>query len=79
MVHSSLVNCLGRLALSPCGLATYDMQTEMSYSPAGGLCLPFGKHVGILTLFQTLSTKKRAKIYKILAALFLLKYKHYTV
>jgi len=33
---------LGLLALSPCGLATYDMQTEMSSSPAGGLCLPAG-------------------------------------
>jgi len=33
---------LGWLALSPFGLATYDMQTEMSTSPAGGLCLPAG-------------------------------------
>ena len=33
---------LGLLALSPCGLATYDMQTEMSSLPTGGLCLPAG-------------------------------------
>jgi len=33
---------LGWLALSPCCAATYDMQTEMSSSPAGGLCLPAG-------------------------------------
>jgi hypothetical protein len=37
------------------------MQTEMSSSPAGGLCLSFGKHVGILTYFQTMSTKKWPK------------------
>ena len=30
-------------------------------SPAGGLCLPYGKQLGILTLFRTLSTKKIAK------------------
>ena len=29
---------LGLLALSPCCAAAYDMQTEMSSSPAGGLC-----------------------------------------
>ncbi len=58
MVHSSLVNWLGWLALSPCGLATYDMQTEMSSLPTGGLCLPFDKHEGILTYFQTMSTRK---------------------
>jgi hypothetical protein len=28
------------------------MQTEMSSSPAGGLCLPAGKHAGILTFFK---------------------------
>ena len=37
------------LALSPCCAAAYDMQTEMSSSPAGGLCLPAGKHTCILT------------------------------
>jgi len=37
------------------------MQTEMSSSPTGGLCLPSGKHTGILTYFQTMSTKKRPK------------------
>jgi len=30
------------LVLSPCCAAAYDMQTEMSSSPAGGLCLPSG-------------------------------------
>ena len=30
IVHSSLVNCLGWLALSPCCFAAYDMQIEMS-------------------------------------------------
>jgi len=39
---------LGRLALSSCYAAAYDMQTEMSFSPAGGLCLLSGKHIGIL-------------------------------
>jgi len=33
-----MVNCLGWLALSPCCAAAYDMQTEMSSPPAGGLC-----------------------------------------
>jgi hypothetical protein len=33
---ATLVNWLGLLALSPCGLATYDMQTEMSSSPPTG-------------------------------------------
>jgi len=61
IVHGSLVNWLGRLALSPCGLATYDMQTEMSSSPAGGLCLPAGKHTGILTLLQTIVNKKNGQ------------------
>jgi len=37
------------------------MQTEMSSSPADGLCLPAGKHVGILIYLQTMSTKKRIK------------------
>jgi len=37
------------------------MQTEMSSSPAGGSCLPTGKHTGILTLFQTLVNKKTVK------------------
>ena len=59
------------LALSPCGLATYDMQTEMSSSPTGGLCLPAGKHTGILTQYQTQSTKKWTKSNFFLAALFL--------
>jgi len=43
------------------------MQTEMSSSPTGGLCLPAGKHVGILTVFQTIVNKKMTK-----KALFLL-------
>jgi len=30
-------------------------------SPTGGLCLPAGKHVGILTFFKHKSTKKTAK------------------
>jgi len=30
MVHGSLVNWLGWLALSPCHSVAYDMQTEMS-------------------------------------------------
>jgi len=37
------------------------MQTEMSSSPAGGLCLLTGKHTGILTLFQTIVNKKMDK------------------
>jgi len=37
MVNCSFAN-LGLLALSPCCAADYDMQTEMSSSPAGGLC-----------------------------------------
>jgi len=49
---------LGWLALSPCHSVAYDMQTEMSSSPAGGLCLPAGKHAGILTYYQIYSTKK---------------------
>jgi len=32
---------LGLLALSPCCAAAYDMQTEMSSSPAGGLSFAF--------------------------------------
>jgi hypothetical protein len=52
---------LGWLALSPCCAAAYDMQTEMSSSPTGGLCLPAGKHAGILTFFKHKSTKKRPK------------------
>ncbi len=34
------------------------MQTEMSSSPIGGLCLPTGKHAGILTYIQTQSQQK---------------------
>jgi len=34
------------------------MQTEMSSSPTGGLCLPSGKHKSILTDFQTKVNKK---------------------
>ncbi len=30
---------LGWLALSPCHSVAYDMQTEMSSLPTGGLCL----------------------------------------
>ena len=52
---------LGRMALSPCCAAAYDMHTKMSSSPAGGLRLPTGKHAGILTYIQTMSTKKRPK------------------
>jgi len=37
------------------------MQTEMSYSPTGGLRLPPGKHEGILTDFQTKVKKKGQK------------------
>jgi len=37
------------------------MYTEMSSSPAGCLCLLFGKHTGILILFQTLVNKKMNK------------------
>ena len=46
------------------------MQTEMSSSPTGGLCLLTGKHTGILTLFQTLVNKKMDKMHFFLAALF---------
>ena len=52
---------LGRLALSPCCAAAYDMHTEMLPSPAGGLCLPSGKHTGILTYFLTIVNKKMTK------------------
>ena len=60
---------LGLLALSPCHAVAYDMQTEMSSSPAGGslrqaqdrLRLPAGKHTGILTDFQTIVNKKMKK------------------
>jgi len=52
---------LGLLVLSPCCAAAYDMHTEMSSSPTGGLCLPAGKHMGILIYFQTMSTKKTNK------------------
>jgi len=44
---------LNLLALCPCCAAAYDLHTEMSSSPAGGLRLPPGKHKGILTDFQT--------------------------
>jgi hypothetical protein len=37
------------------------MQTEMSSSPAGGLCLSAGKHTCILTYYQIMSTKKMNK------------------
>jgi len=30
-------------------------------SPNGGLCLPLGKHAGILMYFQTMSTEKTNK------------------
>jgi len=30
-------------------------------SPTGGLCLPFGKHTGILTYFQIKVNKKMSK------------------
>jgi hypothetical protein len=46
------------------------MQTEMPSSPTGGLCLPTGKHAGILTLFQTIVNKKMDKKHFFLAALF---------
>jgi len=61
---------LGLLTRSPCGLATYNMQTEMSSSPTGGLCLPAGKHTDILKYYQTMSTKKWTKSNFFLAALF---------
>jgi hypothetical protein len=35
------------------------MQTEMSSSPAGGLCLSSGKHTGILTYIQEAMADKR--------------------
>jgi len=38
--------------------------------PTGGLCLPAGKHTGILTYIQTLSTKKRSKSNLFLVKLF---------
>ncbi len=58
--HHSLRNKidLALLALSPCCAAAYDMQTEISYSPAGGFCSSADKQAGILTYFQTMSTKK---------------------
>jgi len=37
------------------------MQTEMSSAPTGGLCLPTGKHMGILTIFQTKVKRKTKK------------------
>ena len=37
------------------------MQTEMSSSPTGGLCLPAGKYTGILVKFQTIVNKKMLK------------------
>jgi len=37
------------------------MQTEMSSSPTGGLRLPAGKHIGMLTDFQTKVNKKIKK------------------
>jgi len=37
------------------------MQTEMSSSPTGGLCLPTDKHAGILTYFQTIINKNGKK------------------
>jgi len=52
---------LGLLALSPCCAAAYDMQTEMSSSPAGVLRLPAGKHEIILTHYQTTVNKKMSK------------------
>jgi len=52
---------MGLLALSPCCAAAYDMQSEMSSSPAGGLCLPSGKHAGILTYYQIIINKKITK------------------
>jgi len=61
IVHGSLVNWLGQLALSPCCAAAYDMQTEMSSLPTGGLYLPISKHVGILTYYQTIVKKKMKK------------------
>ena len=35
-----------------------DSGADLYLSPISGLCLPFGKHIGILTYIQTLSTKK---------------------
>jgi len=45
---------LGWLGLKACG-------SPLKLSPAGGLCLPAGKHTGILTIFQTLINKKMDK------------------
>jgi len=39
---------LGLLAPRPCCAAAYDMQIEMSSSPAGDLRLPSGKQVDII-------------------------------
>ncbi len=48
--HSKTIKFdLGWLARSPCCAAAYDMHTEMSSSPTGGLRLPAGKHTIILT------------------------------
>jgi hypothetical protein len=52
---------LGLLVLSPCCAAAYDMQTEMSSSPTGGLRLPSGKHTSILTDIQTIVNKNIGK------------------
>jgi len=55
------------------------MQTEMSSSPTGGLCLPAGKHASILKYFQTKINKKTAKNVLFLSPFFLLKYELYLV
>ena len=56
---------LGLLALRPCHAVAYDMQSEMSSSPTGGLRLPAGKHTSILTDFQTMVKKKIKKLDRI--------------
>jgi len=69
IVHGSL----NGLALSPCGLATYDMQTEMSSSPPTGkgasywrfmfACWPLRDRLtyGYFNIVSNIVNKKMAK------------------
>jgi len=43
------------------GLTQFFRVLDSRYPPPGGLCLPAGKHTGILTQFQTIVNKKKAK------------------
>ena len=63
--HHSLMNKFdsGLLALSPCHSVAYDMHTEMSSSPTGVSCSPSGKHIGIITDYQTIVNKKMPKMH----------------